>query len=66
MIASAVPSHMRGLWPRPAAYFGLLDMGPATGSDGELRPGEYTEKQLDVFHRHTLDMPIRNGVGAGI
>ena len=66
MAASTVPSHTRGLWSRPAAYSGLLDMGPATGSDGELWPGEYTEKQLDVFHRHTLDMHIRSGVGAGI
>ncbi|KAK8052337.1 hypothetical protein PG993_003722 [Apiospora rasikravindrae] len=59
------PTKMHDLWPRLAAWFGLVGTGPEHRSDAELLPSEYVERYQGVFGEHGLDKAVKGGVGAG-
>ncbi|KAK8867415.1 Tannase and feruloyl esterase family protein [Apiospora arundinis] len=59
------PTKMRDLWPRLAAWFGLVGVGPEARSDTEPLPSEYVERYQGVFGEHGLDKAVKGGVGAG-
>lgn len=59
------PSKMGDLWPRLAAWFGLVGTGPEARSDTDLLPSEYVERHQGVFGEHGLEKAVQGGVGAG-
>ncbi|KAK8119781.1 uncharacterized protein PG998_004407 [Apiospora kogelbergensis] len=62
---SDAPSKMRDIWPRLAAWFGLVGTGPEARSNTEPLPSEYVEQYQAVFGEHCLGNAVRGGVGAG-
>ncbi|KAG7091986.1 hypothetical protein E1B28_008373 [Marasmius oreades] len=62
------PSTCEELWPKLAAWFGLVGVGlpsPADQMAPRELPGEYIEKYQDVFKQYGLDKAATSGVSAG-
>ncbi|KAK2591583.1 hypothetical protein QQS21_010711 [Conoideocrella luteorostrata] len=64
MVDSDTPVTYGELWPKIAAWFGLVGSGPQT--DGKaLKPGQYVARYKHIFEERGLSKALTAGVGAG-
>ncbi|KZV91745.1 hypothetical protein EXIGLDRAFT_675760 [Exidia glandulosa HHB12029] len=57
------PLAMKERWPRLAAYFGLVGVGPAPEGSEVVRPAEYCRKHAHVLEEHGIKMEVSQGDG---
>lgn len=58
------PTTYGELWPKLAAWFGLVGTGPVQDQNA-LKPGEYIAKHQHVFDKLNLPKALTCGVGSG-